>query len=111
MGLIGLLRADRQSPREFLPADAALNASSVRRDSLSVGRRLEMEPGPAPDLPLAGCPGECASLPPPPTPITVGLDGGYLRDWDHKQAHFVAIVGEIGSSGRPRQAVRLRPEP
>ena len=79
---------------EFLPVDAALNASSVRRDALSVGRRLEMELGPEPDFPLAGCPGECASLPPPPTPITVGLDGGYLRDRDHKQTHFVAIVGE-----------------
>ena len=29
-----------------------------------------------------------------PAPITVGLDGGYLRSWEHKQAHFVAIVGE-----------------
>jgi hypothetical protein len=64
---------------DFLPVDAALNASSVRRDALSVGRRFEMELGPEPDFPLAGCLGECASPPPSPTPITVGLDGGYLR--------------------------------
>ena len=79
---------------EFLPVDAARNAASVRRDALSLGRRLELELGPEPDFPLAGCPGECASLPPPPAPITVGLDGGYLRAWDHKQTHFAAIVGE-----------------
>src|SRR5918911_313113 len=67
---------------DFLPVDTALNASSVRRDALSVGRRIESELGPEPDFPLAGCSGECASLPPPPTPITVGLDGGYLRHWE-----------------------------
>jgi hypothetical protein len=27
-------------------------------------------------------------------PITVGIDGGYLRHWQHKQTHFVAIVGK-----------------
>ncbi len=34
------------------------------------------------------------SLPAPPAPITVGIDGGYLRHWERKQTHFVAIVGE-----------------
>jgi hypothetical protein len=29
-----------------------------------------------------------------PSPITVGLDGGYLRSWDNKKTHFVAIVGD-----------------
>ena len=24
----------------------------------------------------------------------VGIDGGYLRDWEHKQTHFVTIVGK-----------------
>jgi hypothetical protein len=80
--------------QDFLPVDTRLNAKSVRRDTLSIARRLEAELGPEPVFPLAGCPGDCASLPPPPEPITVGLDGGYLRHWEHKQTHFVAIVGE-----------------
>lgn len=80
--------------RDFLPVDAGLNASSVRRDTLRVARRLEAELGPEPIFPLAGCPGDCAGLPSPPEPIIVGLDGGYLRHWERKQTHFVAIVGE-----------------
>ena len=88
------LRADRQGLRDFLPVDARLNATTVRRDTLRVARRLDAELGPEPVFPLAGCPAACASLPAPPPPIAVGLDGGYLRSWDHKRTHFVAIVGE-----------------
>jgi hypothetical protein len=79
---------------DFLPVDTALNPMSVRRDTHRVARRLEAELGPEPAFPLAGCPGECASLPAPPALITVGIDGGYLRHWGRKQIHFVAIVGQ-----------------
>jgi hypothetical protein len=80
--------------RDFLPVDTQLNATSVRRQTLRVARRCEAELGPEPRFPLVGCPAECASLPAPPAPIVVGIDGGYLRHWEHKQTHFVAIVGE-----------------
>ncbi len=73
-----------QALRDFLPVDSRLNASSVRRDTLRVARRCEDELGPEPIFPLAGCPGECPSLPAPPEPITVGIDGGYLRHWERK---------------------------
>jgi hypothetical protein len=89
--------------QDFLPVDTRLNAKSVRRDTMSIARRLEAELGPEPVFPLAGCPGDCASLPPPPEPITVGLDGGYLRHWEHKQAHFVAIVGEAVPKDGPTE--------
>jgi hypothetical protein len=29
----------------------------------------------------------------------VGIDGGYLRHWEHKQTHFVTIVGKSVPSG------------
>ena len=87
--------------RDFLPIDVALNTTSVRRDTLRVARRLEAELGPEPAFPLAGCPRDCASLPPPPAAITVGLDGGYLRHSEHKQTQFVAIVGECVPTGGP----------
>jgi len=77
-----------------LPVGTTLNASTVRRDTLQVARRLDAELGPEPIFPIAGCPDACSSLPAAPPPITVGLDGGYLRSWEHKQTHFVAIVGE-----------------
>jgi hypothetical protein len=94
VGVPGLLRLTVKALGDFLPIDATLNTSSVRRDTLRVARRLEAELGPEPIFPLAGCPAECVHLPRPPAPITVGLDGGYLRHWQHKQTHFVAIVGE-----------------
>ena len=90
-----------QALQDFLPVDARLNATSVRRQTLQVARRCEAELGPEPRFPLAGCPSACASLPTPPAPITVGLDGGYLRHWQHKQTHFVAIVGEAVPADGP----------
>jgi hypothetical protein len=30
----------------------------------------------------------------PAGPISVGLDGGEVRDWDQKQRHFEVIVGK-----------------
>jgi hypothetical protein len=83
-----------QALQDFLPMDASLNATTVRRQTLRVARRCEAELGPEPRFPLAGCPRDCASLPAPPVPITVGLNGGHLRHWQRKQTHFVAIVGE-----------------
>jgi hypothetical protein len=78
--------------QDFLPVDTRLNAMSVRRQTLQVARRCEADLGPEPIFPLAGCPSECASLPAPPAPITVGLGGGYLRHWEHKQSLTVASL-------------------
>lgn len=33
-------------------------------------------------------------LPIPNGPITVGIDGGYVRDWEDKKRHFEVIVGK-----------------
>ena len=33
-------------------------------------------------------------LPRPDLPITVGLDGGYVRNWDNKKKHFEVIAGK-----------------
>jgi hypothetical protein len=34
------------------------------------------------------------TLPIPDGPITVGIDGGYVRSWEEKQQHFEVIVGK-----------------
>ena len=95
--------------QDFLPVGMALNASTLRRDTLRVAGRLEAELGPEPIFPPAGCPDACASLPMAPPPITVGLDVGNLRSWDNKKTHFAAIMGE--SVPRANQAFRLCPGP
>jgi hypothetical protein len=79
--------------RDFLPMDAKLSATSVRRNTLRVARRCES------DLHTQ----EEAVSPPPRSghdvPGVVGIDGGYLRHWAHKHTHFVAIVGKSVPTG------------
>ena len=76
--------------QDLLPVDARLNAKSVRRDALSIARRLEAELGPEPVLPLAGCPADCASLPPP----TQTLGGTGTQEQDPKRR-----FGQYGGAG------------
>ena len=37
---------------------------------------------------------EWGNLPLPDGPITVGIDGGYVRDWEAKKHNFEVIVGK-----------------
>jgi len=43
---------------------------------------------------IEGCPAEWTKLPRPPAPLTVGIDGCYVRDWENKKTHFEVIVGK-----------------
>jgi hypothetical protein len=43
---------------------------------------------------IAGCPRDWGHLPIPDGPLTVGIDGGYVRDWAEKQRQFEVIVGK-----------------
>jgi hypothetical protein len=83
--------------RDFLPIDARLSATSVRRNTLRVARRCERELHTWDDA--VSRPRRSRQ----DVPGVVGIDGGYLRDWEHKQTHFVAIVGKslpIGGEAR-----------
>jgi hypothetical protein len=78
---------------DFLPIAAGANASTVRRHVLKVAERLEG------DLPddrctfMDGAPRDWADLPIPDGRVVVGLDGGYVRDWDQRKNNFEVIVG------------------
>jgi len=43
---------------------------------------------------MDGCPAAWEMLPIPDGPLTVGIDGGYVRDWNEKKSHFEVIVGK-----------------
>jgi hypothetical protein len=43
---------------------------------------------------IEGCPRDWGHLPIPDGPMTVGIDGGYVRDWDEKKRQFEVIVGK-----------------
>jgi hypothetical protein len=82
-----------QAVQDVLPVEDTRSVSTVRTHALAVAQRceaaLEEEPGSC----IEGCPRDWGHLPIPDGPITVGMDGGYVRDWDEKKRQFEVIVG------------------
>jgi hypothetical protein len=83
-----------QALKDFLPVDATLNATTVQNHTLTVAQRCEDELGEEQWAFVEGCPADWAALPIPDGPLTVGIDGGYVRHWEEKQQHFEVIVGK-----------------
>ncbi len=79
---------------DFLPLEVTLDVKTVRHDTLKVAERCEAELGEEQGSFIEGCPQDWGNLPIPDGPITVGLDGGYVRDWDEKKRNFAVIVGK-----------------
>jgi hypothetical protein len=77
-----------------LPLDATLAINTVRRDTLQVAERLEADLGEEQWTFIDGCPRDWAALPIPDGPITVGIDGGYVRSWDAKKPNCEVMVGK-----------------
>lgn len=74
--------------------DATLNTTTVQNHTLTVAQRCEDELGEEPWAFVEGCPADWAALPIPDGPLTVGIDGGYVRHWEEKRQHFEVIVGK-----------------
>jgi hypothetical protein len=83
-----------QALKDFLPVDATLNATTIQQHALAVAQRCEDELGEEQWAFVEGCPADWATLPIPDGPLTVGIDGGYVRDWHEKKNHFEVIVGK-----------------
>jgi hypothetical protein len=79
---------------DFLPLDVTLDVKTVRHDTLKIAERCEAELGEEQGSFIEGCPRDWGTLPIPDGPITVGIDGGYVRDWEAKQHNFEVIVGK-----------------
>jgi hypothetical protein len=79
---------------EVLPIEEQVNASSIRRHLHGVAQRSEASLGEEQFSFIDGCPRDWKALPRPPAPLTVGIDGGYVRDWENKQKNFEVIVGK-----------------
>ncbi len=74
--------------------EAHIQATTVRNHLHRVAKRVEAELGEEQFSFIDTCKRDLASLPKPSTPITVGIDGGYVRKWDDKKTHFEVIVGK-----------------
>jgi hypothetical protein len=83
-----------QALKDFLPVDATLNATTIQNHARAVAQRCEDELGEEQWAFVEGCPADWGRLPIPDGPLTVGIDGGYVRDWDEKKGHFEVIVGK-----------------
>jgi hypothetical protein len=79
---------------DFLPLEMTLDVKTVRHDTLKIAERCEAELGEEQWSFIEGCPRDWGNLPIPDGPITVGIDGGYVRDWEAKKHNFEVIVGK-----------------
>ena len=64
---------------DVLPVDRGLHADTVRQHAFATAERLEAELGPEQFAFDAGCQRNIEASPEPGPPVTVGLDGGYIR--------------------------------
>ena len=80
--------------KDFLPLHVTLDVKTVRYDTLKVAQRLEAELGQEQPGFIDGDPSDWDLLPPADGAFTVGIDGGYVRNWLDKKHNFEVIVGK-----------------
>jgi hypothetical protein len=79
--------------KDVLPVDEKLSAATVRNHALEISRRSDKELGEERSSFIDSCPRDWRELPPPDGPMTVGIDGGYIRNWNNKKSNFEVIIG------------------
>src|SRR4051812_18578878 len=79
--------------QEVLPIDEPVPTFTLRQHVAEVAERLERELGDEQFCFIEGCQNRWDQLPAPDGPLTVGIDGGYVRGW-HKQGSFEVIAGK-----------------
>jgi hypothetical protein len=92
---------------DVLPIMSGANATTLREHTLRVAKRAETELGEERSCFIDGCPAEWAKLPIPEGRIVVGLDGGYVRDWEDRKTNFEVIVGQSVPEDRDARYVGL----
>ncbi len=93
--------------KDVLPVDASLNSSTVRNHLQAVAQRQETALGEEQFAFIDGCPRDWGKIPQPDSPITVGIDGGYVRDWTKKKTNFEVIAGKsVPTDGEVKRFVK-----
>jgi hypothetical protein len=83
------------------------NAKTLREHTLRVAERAEAELAEERPCFIEGCPAKWAGLPIPEGRIVVGLDGGYVRNWEDRKTNFEVIVGRSMPEDRDARYVGL----
>jgi hypothetical protein len=79
--------------QDVLPIDNVLAPCTIREHVFTVAERLEQALGEEQWSFIDSCPAEWSRLPIPDGPLTVGIDGGYVRA-QGKQGWFEVIAGK-----------------
>jgi hypothetical protein len=79
--------------KDILPIHITHNAVTVHNHLQKIAERQDGELVGKPTC-LSGCENDWAELPKPDKPLTVGIDGGYVRQWRDKHKNFEVIVGK-----------------
>ena len=93
--------------KDFLPVDETLNATTIQNHTLAVAQRCEDELGEDQESWLTAARETESRVSPPRDRSAVGLDGGYVRDWEQKQRHFEVIVGKSVPPDQPAKCFGL----
>lgn len=78
---------------DVLPISATHNAVTVRRHLHKIAQHQEAELKDKPPC-ISGCANDWAKLPKPDKPITIGIDGGYVRSNTDRKSNFEIIIGK-----------------
>jgi hypothetical protein len=78
---------------DVLPVNEKLSAVTIRNHLFEVAERMEKELGEERPSLIEGCEQDGEQLPLPDGPLTVGLDGGFVRA-RHKRGCFEVIAGK-----------------
>ena len=87
--------------KDTLPVAETVNGASVCNHLHRIAERAEAALGDEKVSFIEGCPREWAALLHPQPPLTVGIDGCYVRQWEDKKAHFELIVGKSMAEDGP----------
>ena len=79
--------------KDVLPVDEKLNDVTLRNHLFRVAERMEQALGEEQGCFIEGCQRDWDRLPLPDGPLTVGIDGAFLRA-RRKQGHFEVIAGK-----------------
>ena len=93
--------------KEVLPVSEATNSQTVREHLHAVAERIEQELGEERQPRDFATVEAIAELPLPDGPMTVGIDGGYVRA-AHQQGNFEVIAGRRVWSSGGRKETRFR---
>lgn len=91
---------------DVLPMNSTHNRVTVRNHLHKVAKKQELDIKEEAFC-ISGCANDWAKLPKPDKPLTIGIDGGYLRSCKNKRKNFEIIVGKSFSKTKPAKRFGL----